>query len=395
MRRFFLGVILSSFIFNLNAQQNLRTYIFGNSLIQHERQAEPTPSDESSVPHWLQELMELGGHDYAVSGQYGFLPQHQNVPPVANWSFDNVPGAWDSDNESFGAADFNSIMITPGNFIQGQRPDANYSNHNFSPIGATNTIFDWCKEQEDGLKFYIYESWPDMPQFLSGAFPPNRDEWKNYNEYLNGGYNDWFVEYHDAVAAKHPDVCVSMIPVGPVISRLLQQSPFSNIPVSSLYEDDAPHGQPTIYFLAAMVTYMAMLEERAPNGYEPPPAFIHPLISDNYFIVNRVIWDELQNYLDDNGNSRVFCSQRPISSTKSLNQTKFAIFPNPTSNVLNIKSIINNYKSVVYDVFGKEVLTSKNESKIDLTGLSNGMYFIEVRDLDNQSSSTFKFLKVN
>jgi len=206
-----------------NCQATIRSFIFGHSLINHEFQINVTPSQETSVPHWFHLLAEEGGHNYAVSGQYGFLPQHRNLPPIAQWGFDIVDGAWESDYEPFAVADFTNIMITPGNFIQWQNPSENYPYESFSPIDATNEIFDWCQEQEDGLKFYIYENWPDMGSFLGNGFPPTNAEWSLYNEFLNSEFHNWFLEYHDEVIDAHPEVCVKMIPVGPVISNLLSQ----------------------------------------------------------------------------------------------------------------------------------------------------------------------------
>lgn len=130
-------------------QKAIRTFIFGHSLIHHELQLHPTPSQETSVPHWSHFFAEAAGHSYAVSGQYGFLPQHANLPPIAQWGFDFVQGAWDSDNEPFSAADFTSILITPGNFIQWQGPADNYYNEDISPLEATTSIMDWCVEQEE------------------------------------------------------------------------------------------------------------------------------------------------------------------------------------------------------------------------------------------------------
>ncbi len=40
----------------------LRTFIFGHSLIHHEAQVNPTPSQETSVPHWFHLLSAEAGH---------------------------------------------------------------------------------------------------------------------------------------------------------------------------------------------------------------------------------------------------------------------------------------------------------------------------------------------
>lgn len=301
----------------LKAQDTLRTFVFGHSLINHEFQVNVTPSQETSVPHWFHFLAEEAGYDYELSGQYGFLTTHVNLPPIAQWGFDFVPPAWDSDNEPFSAANFGNILITPGNFIQYQAPTLPYFNSTLTPLTATDSIFDWVNLQQDSLDLYIYENWPDMAGFLGAGFPPTAAEWTAYNNYLNAGFHDWFLEYHDSLATAFPNQCVSMIPVGPVISSLLSQSPFDQIPIDSLYEDDAPHGMATTYFLAAMVTYMAMYQEQTPLSYTAPP-IIHSVIRNNYSTVVTHIWNELQNFNYPNGDSRVFCTSASVLSLAEM-----------------------------------------------------------------------------
>ena len=312
---------------NVWSQDTLKTFIFGHSLINHEFQVNITPSQETSVPHWFHFLAQEAGYNYAASGQYGFLPQHANLPPISQWGFDYVAPAWDDFSQSFNEANFDNILITPGNFIQYQGPSVDYYNDNQSPLDYTSQIFDWVNQQQDSLTLYIYENWPDMGPFLSQGFPPTSQEWTNYNAEVNGAFHDWFLEYHDSLMLAHPNHCVRMIPTGPIISNLLQQSPYDQIAVDTLYEDDAPHGRPTVYFLAAMITYMAMYEEQPPASYQPT-AFIDPIIANNYQQVSDFIWSELLSFNDMQGNSRVFCQGSTAGISESENLT-LNMYPNP------------------------------------------------------------------
>lgn len=361
------------------AQKDVRSFIFGHSLIHHEFQVNPTPSQETSVPHWFHFLAQSAGNSYAVGGQYGFLPQHANLPPIAQWGFDFVPGAWDSDNEPFSAADFTNILITPGNFIQWQSPLNNYPGEDLSPIDATTTIIDWCTEQEEGLQFYIYENWPDMAPYLGSDFPPNSGEWDNYNDYLLGDFHDWFVAYYNGMASLFPDACVRMIPVGPIISKLLQQSPYDQIPIDQLYEDDAPHGRASLYFLASLATYMTMYEEKAPASFQVDP-LIHPIIADNYQAVVDFIWDQLWDYHGSEGGNSVFCSSTIVSTASPLDPSiNITLYPNPAQNELRIKGDFAPHSVSIYDIHGRAYLSSipiweANEA-IDVSELPTGIYF--------------------
>ncbi len=292
--------------------KNNRTYIFGHSLIHHERNINPIPSDETSMPHWMYELSREAGENFTSNGQYGFLRTHDNLPPDSQWGFDRVPGGWreywDSE-EAFADADFDSVLLTAGNFIQSNNPDEYYdSGEEISPLTATENIFNWVIEQEPGIKLYIYENWETMSRASVSKFPPTPEQLAIYhlnNSFANineGDFHRWWLDYQDLLLENFDNV--KMIPVGPILSNLFT-GVLSDIPVEILYEDEAPHGRPTTYFLAAMITYMAMNETNAPSTYMVPDD-IHYLVRDNYNQIITTIWDNLQSFNFDSGESRVF-----------------------------------------------------------------------------------------
>jgi len=344
-------------------------------------------------------LAEEAMHDYQVSGQYGFLPQHAILPPTAQWGFDYVEGAWDSDNESFSEANFSHILLTPGNFIQWQGPTENYPMENTSPAAATIEILNWCIQQEDSLKIHIYENWPDMGGYLSNGFPPTLDEWTNYNAYLNNDFHNWFLEYHDILTESIDNTCVKMIPTGPIISHLLNISPYNNIEITTLYEDDAPHGRPTIYFLASLISYMAMYEEKAPSNFQVE-SIIDPIIADNYNSVVDIIWNELNNFRFENGESRVFCTLPSTSDIAHLDlDSKIKISPNPIYNTISINSEIQSHSMNIYDLNGKtclpnSILIDTADQELNISFLPSGLYYIIGKDEFNNILYRKKVIKI-
>lgn len=287
---------------------DVRNFIFGHSLINHESVLNPQFGDETKVPYWLHDLAVEAGHTYAGGGQYGFLPQHDNLPPFAQWGWSNVPGVWDSDTETFAEADINTILLTAGNFMQWQASDEPYPGEDgvVSPLTATIDVMDWTESNTGDMRFYVYENWPDMAGFIAGqSFPPSASEFANYNNYTTGEFHDWWIEYQDFLISARPDIYPRMIPVGPVLTELLTLTPLSGISVTDLYEDNAPHGKPTIYFLASLVTYMGMYAEPAPVSFTIP-ASVHPLVETHFESTINYIWTYLQNFNDAQGNSRVF-----------------------------------------------------------------------------------------
>lgn len=277
--------------------RELRSYNFGHSLVVYEDGIDPT--DETTVPHWVYLLAEEAGQRYTADGQSGFLPQHAELPPEPAWEFETVPGVWDADGGmSFGESDFSAVMLTVANFMQYQPatfpyPGANPTNT--SPVQATLDIVDWVTEQEPGVDIYIYENWPDMQLYVSGSFPPTAEEFAEYNAYTVGGFHDWWFDYHRRVSLLRRDVNVVMIPVGPTISRLVTDTELglNAVPITALYVDEEPHGTPTLYFLAGLITYMGMYGEEAPATFAVPDT-VHALVRENYAEIVDFIWFELQ-----------------------------------------------------------------------------------------------------
>lgn len=266
----------------------LRTYIFGHSLINNN-------SGPSAIPYWLTQLARAGEKRFAFAGQYGFLWQHvDNLPPTAQWQFNGAPSFWNHDTQSFAAANFNAVLLTPANFIQWQAPTIVDRGASNSPVGNTLDIIDWVTAQEPGIDIYIYENWPDMSGYLAdGKFPPTKAEFAAYNAYTLGPFRDWWAAYDAALSKARPNVNIVSIPVGPTIAKMLTRTTLlSGIPVTDLYYDDAPHGTPTLYFLASLVTYAGMYETPPPRGFAVPRS-IHPVVRKNYADIVRFIAAEL------------------------------------------------------------------------------------------------------
>ncbi len=78
-------VFLILYSVSVSAQQDVRQFIFGFSLLDHRPPTVPTLSDEIMIPHWLYLLADQGNHGYGATGQYGFLQQHINLPSFAQW----------------------------------------------------------------------------------------------------------------------------------------------------------------------------------------------------------------------------------------------------------------------------------------------------------------------
>lgn len=373
-------------------QRNVDTYTCGNSLIHHIVQVNQTPTQETSTPHWMYFLAREAGNDFTISGNFMGLPyvvSQNQVPLVSAWNFDSVPNGWDSFSTPFGQSDIDNILITPMNFVQHRRPYETYQfgDTTTTPIEAADTLISWIVENKPGTPIYIYEGWPDMALYTNGAFPPNVTQWANYQSDagFNSDFHEWFIEFHDSIVNRFPNECIKLIPVGPMISELLDQSPYNTMAIDELYEDDAPHGRPSIYFLAAMITYIATFEQRPPASYQPPSNFIHPLIINEYQNLIETMFDELVAFDYPGGESRVFCNiYENVSVESPESPLTFDVYPNPSSTSFNVKTSIVEGEIVLRNLLGSEVTKQSLGNEINVSGLPNGTYFLELYDQQNQ-----------
>lgn len=94
------------------------------------------------------------------------------------------------------------------------------------------------------------------------------------------------------------------------------------------------------------------------------------------------------NLQDGNGTQDYFGVHDPMNNSidfetlsieeESFTHTDIKIYPNPTSDSINIKSNLNITTIELFDVFGKLVLSSKQTNQIRVNQLPAGVYFIKL-----------------
>ncbi len=263
-----------------DTEDDLAVYFFGNSTILH-----VSETDETTVPFWLDAFADWSGEAFAFGGQFGFLQQHADLPPRPLWGFEGGEASYDPDaGETFADADHDAVVVTASNFIQFQPPTVPFEFENpemLSPVELTVEIADWVAAEEPGIRVLLYENWPDMAPFLANGFPPTAEEFAAYNAYTLGEFHAWWEDYAAGVQAARPEADIALVPVGSVLAGLFTETRLSEIPPADLYSDDAPHGTPTLYFLASVVTHMA-LDGAPPPADFPIPASVDPLVAELY-----------------------------------------------------------------------------------------------------------------
>jgi hypothetical protein len=74
--------------------------------------------------------------------------------------------------------------------------------------------------------------------------------------------------------------------------------------------------------------------------------------------------------------------------TNDFSLSKFNIYPNPTSNILNISGDNTIEFLQIFDVSGKQLISKKDSNSVDVSTLSKGTYFMKLNNKE-----TLKFIK--
>ena len=79
-----------------------------------------------------------------------------------------------------------------------------------------------------------------------------------------------------------------------------------------------------------------------------------------------------------------------LSLENIISKNRMSLYPNPTKDIINIKTKNLDINVEIYDVSGKLILKTKN-TEIKVDNLTNGIYFLRLSD--NNQTETHKFIK--
>jgi len=347
------STVLIIYLFTLGQQLagqiSIESHMMGHSLIDH-----ASSTDQTKIAYWIDQLADEAGRTYEMTGQFGSIWQFADFNPESNWGIPGVDRSWDGENETFGQASLNNFLFTIFNFVQDVPSHQPYPSEGSSVLYESQRLVDSVDNYQPMADIYLYENWPDMAGFTTDPFNPTANEYALYNSYTTGAFHNWWLALQDSLLISHPSKNVRMIPAGPMISQLMMDAPYDTIPVIDLYEDNAPHGTPTIYFLAGLATYMAFYEEQPPLTYTVPVT-VHPTIRSNYSNIVTNFWNYLQAFNNGSGSSRVF-----LSSTPPPNDADSDGVPDATDNC----PAVANADQADYDNDGVGDLCDTPESKV-------------------------------
>jgi len=380
---------------------NVQAYGFVNSLTDHDI-VSVSDANYTDINYWVNNIVQSTVNTFGWAGQFGQPETHvANLPPISQLGSLNTPTSWDSDNgESFAASSINTIVLNTANFTQASPPEEPIQEGFIeeSALELIESLFDYTNEEIPNMNYYIQSGWQEV---LANDYPPSEQEINNFHNGLLGvaiDYDLWFIDLQDLLIESRPELNPRLIPQRSIISGIYTDILDNQIPFIEAYEDNAPHGTPSTYFLAGLINYIAFFEEQVPDDYAPTPsAEIYPIILNNLTAIKNYIWQELNAFNFQNGDSRVFYSE--ISSVNGIEKAfdNLKIVPNPVEDYFRIKNLPNTTLTLsILDLNGR-ILKTFNEKKVsesfDLAQLKRGLYLLRLITEDG-NTITKKLYKI-
>ena len=84
--------------------------------------------------------------------------------------------------------------------------------------------------------------------------------------------------------------------------------------------------------------------------------------------------------IDYNGNTSTCDALVTVQAGLDINEfslNDLNIYPNPSSDIINISSNFDDLSFIIYDLLGKKVYQGKTTNTINISSLNDGVYFIE------------------
>jgi hypothetical protein len=280
--------------------QTLDVYAHFNSLHNH-GSGEWTPS--TKVGNWVKRMADAapgGGNIYTLGAQFGFYPGW-TLPPFGSNAHEEVTtphldqwvGSWT------GAQNIEVVEFVPDNFDSQYFDPATQSNFGVIQTAFISLIDSWESNAPNASRRYaIYAGWPDLNRYGGSNADPATVPAQGYQDWISyglGAYQTWMELLVSRLQAARPLLDVRLHNVNKAVLMAYRDTAISSIPVTTLFEDLAPHGRATWYFLAAVAEYIELYNEKPSAEFAFNPAWgVHSTVVSNYQSIVDYIWGVLR-----------------------------------------------------------------------------------------------------
>lgn len=116
-----------------------------------------------------------------------------------------------------------------------------------------------------------------------------------------------------------------------------------------------------------------------------PSLDVYMCSAGNYMKIGQeFLQRDIYNFLVNNVTS--------IAETEEFNNS-INIYPNPTTNVLNINTTLQNFQVNIFNATGQLVLKKRNSCTLDVSDLPTGLYVFKLQDLNSNRTITKNFIR--
>jgi len=269
----------------------------------------------TSVGNWVYRMAQQapnGGNDIGVCGSFRSLRQAESIPPNMHVVDDEVPYRYMNNYVQTwtGANQMDVMFMVPDNF-------ASHSVDPGAPSGFglpvaqdlfSAGISQWEANAPKAGRYYaIYNSWPHLQQSgiptytdedVSALTPAHIATWINYALNTFAPWYDLLISRMQGilpgVEIRNWDVCRPLV-------LAMRDTAVGDVPITEMFEDYAPHGRATCYFVVAIAQYIHFFNEKPPANLQfnwpdqaDPTRRVHAAVVNNYQSIVDYIWGVLR-----------------------------------------------------------------------------------------------------
>lgn len=250
-----------------------------------------------------------------------------------------------------------------------------------TPLGLTNTDFNTIPTGSF-LRGYLRGSFYPIGGVIDGGLVPDSlyDFTEASNSWGYGAADIWsnttdLIKFHKALFsgqllnAKWLDTMKVVVTntgdMGAYGHGLIQFKSFNGGPIYGFGHTGSAFGY------GSMLCYIPSLD-------------VYMCSAGNYMKIGQeFLQRDIYNFLN---NSITSISETPIDNIMS-------IYPNPTTNILNVSTSLENFQVSIYDVVGNTVVEQKDSRTLDVSHLPKGSYVFKLRDLNTGTTMMKKFVR--
>ncbi len=354
-------------------------YYYKNSLYNHLETGNSDANSSTNVGNWIARFTAISDNPKTATlgSVFGFFPQWSTPPKAHNFHSEiSTPYI-----EKWTAGWSDAVEIDLLGFV----PD-NFDGQAFDPSDTTNMgeayvtklvelIDAWETNAPNANRRYVvYAGWPALNKYGGSNDDPSTltsaeiAAWHNYGL---GDYQTWMELLVSQLQTERPSLDIRLHNISKAVLMCLKNTVVKDIPNIDLFEDLAPHGRSTWYFLAAIAEYIEVFGEKPPANFEFKSEWVvDSVVTSNYQTIVDYIWIVLK------GTSNV--------TDYSQNKEVFTLYPNPALHSVTINTSLQNYEVNVFDALGQTVIHQENQRVIDIKNLSVGTYVLELKSAEIQ-----------